>query len=155
MNKIFVAYNTDSFIEFYKNTKKLNKMPSTENSNYIPDFYKSNCNFECTIDTHNMRVNAFKNIYSYYQIKHGKYELYFDILDNSIQNPNLYFHIDKNEKIIIDNNVIAILYVVADNETSFWQLQEAFQSWHVQFPCWWISDKEQFPMWYGGDNENG
>lgn len=126
MCNIFIAYNTDSISKLHKKIIKF-KEDEIENQISVSENYNKNENFfSVSIEEHKKRIACFMRIKEYYKKKNGKYNLYFDILDNTYQSQNRYSHIDRNEEIIKSDKTKLIIFVVSDNEISFWQLQEAF-----------------------------
>ena len=139
---VFIAYNTESFVKTVQNKFcKVFKYEEGENANLtIEPTFSDDCNFF----TVSQRVEAirkaiFNSISSFYKLN-GKNELLFDILDDSYTEPGLYYHIDKNRKKIKESDMI--IFVVAEKEISFWQLQESFfASYYDKRICFLTTEK--------------
>lgn len=126
MNKIFIAYNTDSIVNLYKKIIKFKKDDFEKNIKIPNEFLKNKNFFSVSANMQKKRIACFLRIKSYYEENGGKNNLYMDILNDDYKNSNKYYHIERNEEIIKDENTKLIIFVVSDNEISFWQLQEAF-----------------------------
>lgn len=122
---IFIAYNTDSIVEAtqkkyrkcfkydliklnHQNDKKV--QPSNENQR--------------SQEIEEIRKWTFLCISEYYKKTQGKYSLYFDILTDKYETPELYYHIEANRNQIQKSQML--IFVISNQEISFWQLQEAF-----------------------------
>ena len=142
MKKVFVAYNTDSIINLLTTsdsiTKKykfggLESQIRTKHNQLINAVHKQENTVVSTTkptdvqdvskQKQSLRKKVFKEILQYYKKNAGKYDLYFDILD-TWKSTSLVTHYDKNGLKIKSSEFV--IFVIADEETSFWQLQEIY-----------------------------
>lgn len=143
MREVFVAYNTDSIVNLLTTSKsrtnrynfsKLKAQIRKNHAQLIADAQKQdNVDDQIAEPTdvqlvspqkHSLREKVFEEILQYYKENDGIYELYFDILDTSWESISLVTHYDKNGLKI--KNAEFVIFVIADDETSFWQLQEIY-----------------------------
>ena len=150
-NKIFVAYNTDSIVESlisshhkkFGNLKKKvknecgNLIEKVEEEAHVPSTLNDSIDVQAVSDQKSeLRKKVFKIIKKYYGVKGGIYELYFDILDDSWTSQSLVRHYEKNN--IAIKNSSFIISIIADDETSFWQLQEIYFASYYNKPILYL-----------------
>lgn len=142
--KVFVAYNTDSIVNTFvlpkkRSIKKLwneiqKKCDLTALRQQNP--INTSCLREVTSEVEKVRFSIFKTLHTFYK---GHWDLYFDILDKNWQTPKLQTHSDKNRLRIQNSDFI--IFVIADDETSFWQLQEAYFASYYDKPIFYVKTK--------------
>lgn len=142
MKKVFVAYNTDSIVNLLtareSDTKKYKfgglEAQIRKNCYKLIDAVHKQENTVISVtkpsdvqvvskQKQSLRKKVFKEVFQYYKTNDGKYDLYFDILD-AWKSTSLLTHYDKNGLKI--RNSEFVIFVIADEETSFWQLQEIY-----------------------------
>lgn len=152
--QIFIAYNTDSLVWelTLQNINKYNKLSKDiQNNESIKDLmahvYKEKNISKQDIDivseeNEKLRIRVFKQIKNHLRVlkcnqclndnfkdcdayyKNVCYSYYMDILDESWKTTLSLTHYTKNKQTI--KQCDAVLFVIASEETSFWQLQEAY-----------------------------
>ena len=143
--KVFVAYNTDSIVNSFvlpinRSFKKLWKEINTKCdlvSMTQQKMRKSSCLREVLPEIEEIQFSIFNTLRTFYK---GSWDLYFDILDKNWQTSELRNHSDKNQQRIQDCDLI--IFVIADDETSFWQLQEAYFASYYNKPIFYVTTKK-------------
>lgn len=166
---IFIAYNTDSIV-WELTLRKSNKygrlsdgiQKNDEIKNLMEEVYTEKGTSYADVDTISdnndiLRKKVFQAIKEYLTTsnrqqttdgyivadntyKNVSYNYYMDILDESWQTQKLITHYTKNKQTIKQSD--GLLFVIADEETSFWQLQEAYFASFYNKPIMYIKTQQ-------------
>lgn len=134
---IFVSYNTNSISQIAA-SKKFFKFFLIENFSVYEDFISYRIGEYKNGDFDNKRQQIFSKLSTLIQEQCKEYDFYFDILRNpqKIDSDGTAW-IKTNEDNI--KNCYAYLFVVNENEISFWQLQEVMMASYYNKPIIYIS----------------